>query len=1714
MTGKSVVQNELIGDFGAEFGDLPDSPEDLPLSELASAVKSGEVLGKQSSMLISKMISGKMPSGFNLKACTKYLESRWGLGRVRQQHVLLEAILNEPPARLESPNAAKVFLDGCCELYASRLILDLGSSAAQVSQSTVAVDPEAVNALNEKQNQYLTKQLSVLAKHLGVELSSAAKGHGSSLLETSTLTARLDLWNSEVGDSFIDGARPIFSKFKARTYDSWWNWVRIDLAELYHQALLERVEVTSNDTTYRYQRLLNRATPALLRFGKGYILGKTQQIPDGLAHGHIQSFFEHLFDGIEQAISLPPIFRPLVLPSAPHTTIDQKGNVSFSEVPRKDASNMEDYVTKLAGGLLYGRHERPAGRDDEPMEMSQEVLDQIPYLQFQRPKLDVKGDGKTVLEAQLVSSQDFMSEPSCGSSSTFTTNNMSVYSPATTPSAPTEDFEDAYTEVAPLINLQIKSHGEWLYNEPLTARYFKTLRLAAKTGITFQNRCCLVTGAGPGSLGSYLVKGLIEGGGRVVVTTSRFSLESTKYFKAMYAEHGARGSELIVVPFNQASKQDGQSLVDYIYDTLGWDLDLLIPFAAMSENGRDITNIDSTSELAHRMMLTNVLRLMGYTKQLKEQRGYDARPTQVLLPLSPNHGLFGGDGLYSESKIALETLSNRWSSEGWGEYLSVCGAIIGWTRGTGLMSANDLIAEAIERHEVKTFSQPEMALNLLGLLTHTMSLDFQQQPVLADLSGGMHLVPNLRELTTQARAQITWTSNLRKTLETERLREMEICRGPQVSNPEGEQAAKIEPLAELNLNFPKLPDYDNDILPLGDKLRGMVDLDQVIVVTGLAELGPWGNARTRWEMEAFGTFSLEGALEMAWIMGLIKRNSSIDNNQTGWMDAKTGTPIPDAQIKAKYEKEILEHSGIRVVEPQMVNGYDPKQKEFLQEIAIDEDLEPFEATRETATSFKKHHGEKVDIEALEDNQWSVRLRKGAVLLIPRAVSSDRFVAGQLPTGWNPERYGIPKDIIDQVDPITLYTLISVSESLLSSGITDPYEIYQYIHLSEVGNCIGSGAGGLRSSRRMYRGRYVDLTVQNDILQETFINTTAAWVNMLLMSSAGPIQTPVGACATAVESVEIGCEAISTGKAKLCLVGGVDDYGEETTYEFGNMKATSSAEEERAKGRHPSEMSRPTTTSRAGFMESQGAGVQVLMSAKLALDMGVPIYGIVALASTASDKIGRSVPAPGQGVLTGAREAPGGLPSTLLDITYRKQQLQSAWDYIAGWKEGQLRQLKQDGGEASSVRAGFIECETVRQQKQALQVWGNHFWKQNPQISPIRGALATWGLTIDDVDVASLHGTSTVANDANESEVICRQMAHLGRREGNPVLGICQKYLTGHSKGAAGSWMLNGCLQVLNSGVVPGNRNADNVDKHLEEFDNILYSDRTIYTAGVKAFSLTSFGFGQKGGQVIGVHPKYLFSTLDRSSYQAYTERVSLREKKANQRLHETLVNNDVFVAKDAPPYKPSQESAVYLNPDARLSVHPSSKGYHFDEDRPHGDLELQQRTMDSGYASPARSITPPDVASPFHSTLDANPLDGSASSTREETMVKGITERLLGTVSTSEGPHYRIGVDVESTDSLPTSDRTFIARNFSPDEQLYVRSAAGGEQQGYTSLWCAKEAAFKSLGVQGRGAGASLKEIEIAHDGTGKPAVSVSVAHVPPLLSLRFLLQSHNGSRG
>ena len=114
---------------------------------------------------------------------------------------------------------------------------------------------------------------------------------------------------------------------------------------------------------------------------------------------------------------------------------------------------------------------------------------------------------------------------------------------------------------------------------------------------------------------------------------------------------------------------------------------------------------------------------------------------------------------------------------------------------------------------------------------------------------------------------------------------------------------------------------------------------------------------------------------------------------------------------------------------------------------------------------------------------------------------------------------------------------------------------------------------------------------------------------------------------------------------------------------------------------------------------------------------------------------------------------------------------------------------------------------------------------DPAIAPVRRALAVWGLNADAVGVISCHGTSTKVNDSIECDIYNTQFAMRGRTAGNSIPVITQKGLTGHPKGGADAWMFNGMLQTLNSALVPGSHNADNISAGLQAFPHLYYPSR-------------------------------------------------------------------------------------------------------------------------------------------------------------------------------------------------------------------------------------------------------------------------------------------------
>lgn len=1009
--------------------------------------------------------------------------------------------------------------------------------------------------------------------------------------------------------------------------------------------------------------------------------------------------------------------------------------------------------------------------------------------------------------------------------------------------------------------------------------------LAARATRNRKPRTAVVTGAGPGSIAVAIVERMLAAGDRVLVTTSSYTPERLAFFKHLYQTHAVAGAELHVVPANQGSLSDMDALVKW----LPWTPDVLLPFAAMGESA-DVTSIGDKSLAVVRVLLVGLERLLGNVAAAYANGSVRERTCRVILPLSPNHGAFGGDGVYAECKAALETLLTKHKSEHarWGRYVSLVGARIGWVRGTGLMEANDALAKAMEtRAKIRTYSNAEMAAELHRLVDVPAS-----EPMLVDLSGGMGEVRDLAAIAKSIREELAEAQRIKR-----RRQELDQALQQRLQKP----TAKVAAPAKKTRHETAAP------IPTGAELEAFpaldhLDLSRVVCVVGYGEVGPWGSSRTRWAMESQGTLSLEAIAELAWMMGLTKPK----DDGTGFIDSESGEAVEDSELHARYEAKILAHTGIRFIEKE-ITGFDPNGALSYFDVHLDRDFTFPVPTRQMAEEIRAADPENTRVIVTPEGNHLVVRSKGTKVKMPRALRLDRHVAGQIPTGWNAARYGIPQELIAQVDRATLFNLIATVEAFSAAGL-EPEEIYRHLHPARVGSTQSAGLGSMNQLRRMYTDFALGQPRQNDTLQETLINVVAGYVVQSYLGSYGPMSFPVAACATAAVSVSDACDKILAGHADLMITGGVDDYAVEANVGFADMGATASSDDLVAHGIEPKRASRPNDRRRRGFVEAQGAGAMILCRASVALEMGLPVYGIVAHASSHGDGINLSVPAPGIGVLSAAAESAEHDPHGACDFAKRREAVRTL-----------------DQAALTKVLGAERAAAIVASERRRL---AHDFYKADARISPIRGALATFGLTADDVAFVSKHDTSTALNDVGENRLHQWLQEKLGRTAGLPLAVISQKSLTGHSKGAAAAWQMNGVLQVMQSGVIPGNASLEDVDPAMAQYPVMTFSDRAIFVprARLKAAFVTSLGFGHVGALVCLVHPFAFWRMLSAGEAAAYRAKLDARTRAATGKLQRVLAGHEtMFTRRTERPFAGKEGTSAHVQHEAQVLMQAASR---------------------------------------------------------------------------------------------------------------------------------------------------------------------------------------------
>lgn len=740
----------------------------------------------------------------------------------------------------------------------------------------------------------------------------------------------------------------------------------------------------------------------------------------------------------------------------------------------------------------------------------------------------------------------------------------------------------------------------------------------------YANEVAVVTGASKGSIAASVVARLLDGGATVIATTSKLDDERLAFYRGLYRDHARYGAALWVVAANMASYSDIDALVEWVgteqTESLGPQSihikdaqtpTLLFPFAAPRVVG-DLSEAGSRSEMEMKVLLWAVQRLIGGLSKIGAERDIASR-LHVVLPGSPNRGMFGGDGAYGEAKSALDALVSRWHAESsWATRVSLAHALIGWTRGTGLMGHNDAIVDAVEEAGVTTYSTDEMAAMLLALCDIESKVAAAGAPIKADLTGGLGEANlDMAELAAKAREQSASAED----------------DDPDALEAEGSIAALPSP--PRGFSPAPAPDWaDLD-----------VDLNDLVVIVGGAELGPYGSSRTRFEMEVAGELSAAGVLELAWTTGLVKWE---DDPQPGWYDTESGDLVDESELVDRYHDAVVERCGIREFVDD--GAIDPDHASpLLVSVFLDKDFSFVVSSEADARAFVEFDPEHTVARPVPDSSdWEVIRKAGTEIRVPRKTKLSRTVGAQIPTGFDPTVWGITPDMANSIDRVALWNIVATVDAFLSSGFT-PTELLRWVHPSLVASTQGTGMGGMTSMQTMYHGNLLGRAKPNDILQEVLPNVVAAHVMQSYVGGYGAMVHPVAACATVAVSVEEGVDKIRLGKAEFVVAGGFDDLTLEAIIGFGDMAATADTEMMRAKGISDAKFSRANDRRRLGFLEAQGGGTILLANGALAAKMGLPVLAVVGYAQSFADGMHTSIPAPGLGGLGAGR---GGRDSQL------------------------------------------------------------------------------------------------------------------------------------------------------------------------------------------------------------------------------------------------------------------------------------------------------------------------------------------------------------------------------------------------------------------------------------------------------------------------------------
>ena len=162
----------------------------------------------------------------------------------------------------------------------------------------------------------------------------------------------------------------------------------------------------------------------------------------------------------------------------------------------------------------------------------------------------------------------------------------------------------------------------------------------------------------------------------------------------------------------------------------------------------------------------------------------------------------------------------------------------------------------------------------------------------------------------------------------------------------------------------------------------------------------------------------------------------------GWYDAD-GQEVAEEDIADRFRDEVIARAGVRRLSDKyfLTDGGSID----LTEVFLDRDVTFSVANEAEAREFAEADPDKTRI-TCTDGEWQVTRLAGATAQLPRKATLSRSVAGQMPEGFDPAKWGIPAQMVDNMDRIAVWNLVTAVDAFISAGFTPAELLLSLIHI--------------------------------------------------------------------------------------------------------------------------------------------------------------------------------------------------------------------------------------------------------------------------------------------------------------------------------------------------------------------------------------------------------------------------------------------------------------------------------------------------------------------------------------------------------------------------------------------------------------------------------------------------------------------------------------------